>query len=131
MLDRVRKPRQERNKLRIEVGSMTLDGAACTSLFWRRFDATKTRVFGGLKLLRTTVLNSVISYTAPANCTDRDVIEQIARQASIQIPIESLPGELEHKVHVRGMACFGFAGDYFDQIARNYDEMQWWFLKMA
>src|SRR3954465_5692661 len=101
MLDRVRKPRQERNKLRIEVGSMTLDGAACTSLFWRRFDATKHRVFGGLKLLRTTFLNSVFSYTPPSNCTDRDVIEQIAAQASIQIPIESLTAEFEHSVEVR------------------------------
>jgi hypothetical protein len=121
--------RRERNKLTIEVGSITLDGAACTSLFWHRFNATKTRALGGLKLFRTTILNSVINYTAPANCTDRDVIEQIARQASIQIPIESLPCELECKMHVRGMACFGFAGNYFDQIARNHDQMQWWVSK--
>ena len=126
---RGRESRRDRNKLRIEVGSVTLDGAACTSLFWRRYNATKTQALGGLKLLRTTVLNSVISHTAPANCTDRDVIEQIARQASIQIPIQSLPCELECKMHVRGMACFGFAGNYFDQIACNYDQMQWWVSK--
>ncbi len=123
------KPRRNRKKLRIEVGSITLDGAACTSLFWHRFNATKTRALGGLKLFRTTILNSVINHTAPANCTDRDVIEQIARQASIQIPIESLACELEQKVHVRGMTCFGFPGNYFDQIARNYDQMQWWVSK--
>jgi hypothetical protein len=115
--------------LRIEVGSVTLDGAACTSLFWRRFNATKTRALGGLKLFRSTILNNVINYTAPANCTNRDVVELIARQASIQIPIESLPRELEQKVHVRGMVCFGFVGNYFDRIARNYDQMQWWVSK--
>jgi hypothetical protein len=126
---RGRESRGDRNKSRIEVGSVTLDGAACTSLFWRRFDATKTRALGGLKLFRTTILNSVINYTVPATCTDRDVIEQIARQASIQIPIESLACELEQKMHVRGMTCFGFPGDYFDRIARNYDQMHWWVSK--
>jgi hypothetical protein len=126
---RARNPRRDRNKLRIEVGSITLDGASCTSLFWHRFNLTKTQALGGLKLFRTTILNNVISCTAPANCTDRDVIEQISKQATIQIPIESLPRELERKVHVRGMACFGFPGNYFDQIARNYDQMQWWVSK--
>lgn len=108
---------------------MTIAGAASTSLFWHRFNATKTRALGGLKMFRATILNNVINYTAPANCTDRDVIEQIAKQATIQIPIESLPCELEQKVHVRGMVCFGFPGKYFDQIARNYDQMQWWISK--
>jgi DNA modification methylase len=126
---RERKPIRGRNKLRIEVGSVTIAGAASTSLFWHRFNATKTRALGGLKLFRTTILNSVINYTVPATCTDRDVIEQIARQASIQIPIESLACELEQKVHVRGMTCFGFPGDYFDRIARNYDQMHWWVSK--
>ncbi len=118
-----------RNKLRIEVGSVTIAGAASTSLFWHRFNANKTRALGGLKLFRATILNNVINYTAPANCTDRDVIEQIAKQATIQIPIESRPCELEQRVHVRGMVCFGFPGKYFDQIARNYDQMQWWISK--
>jgi len=108
---------------------VTIAGAASTSLFWHRFNATKTRALGGLKMFRATILNNVINYTAPANCTDRDVIEQIAKQATIQIPIESLPCELEQKVHVRGMVCFGFPGKYFDQIARNYDQMQWWISK--
>lgn len=126
---RVRKSIQGRNKLKIEIGSITLDGAVCTSLFWHRYNGAKTRALGGLTLFRTTVLNNVISCTAPANCTDRDVIEQIARQASIQIPVESLPCELGQKTHVRGMACFGFPGSYFDQIARNYDQMQWWVSK--
>jgi len=126
---RERKPIRGRNKLKIEVGSMTLDGAASTSLFWHRFNATKTRALGGLKLSRATILNNVINYTAPANCTDRDVVEQIAKQATIQIPIESLPCELEQRVHVRGKVCIGFPGKYFDQIARNYDQMQWWVSK--
>jgi hypothetical protein len=98
-------------------------------LFWHRFNATKTRALGGLKLFRATILNNVINYTAPANCTDRDVVEQIAKQATIQIPIESLPCELEQRVHVRGKVCIGFPGKYFDQIARNYDQMQWWVSK--
>jgi hypothetical protein len=126
---RGRESRRDRNKLRIEVGSVMIDGAASTSLFWHRFNATKTRALGGLKLFRATILNNVINYTAPANCTDRDVIEQIAKQATIQIPIESLPCELEQRVHVRGKVCFGFPGKYFDQIARNYDQMQWWVSK--
>jgi hypothetical protein len=108
---------------------VTIAGAASTSLFWHRFNATKTRALGGLKLFRATILNNVINYTAPANCTDRDVVEQIAKQATIQIPIESLPCELEQRVHVRGKVCFGFPGDYFDRIACNYDQMQWWISK--
>jgi hypothetical protein len=126
---RGRESRRDRNKLRIEVGSVMIDGAASTSLFWHRFNATKTRALGGLKLFRATILNNVINYTAPANCTDRDVVEQIAKQATIQIPIESLPCELEQRVHVRGKVCIGFPGKYFDQIARNYDQMQWWVSK--
>ena len=126
---RERKPIRGRNKLKIEVGSVTIDGAASTSLFWHRFNATQTRALGGLKLFRATILNNVINYTAPANCTDRDVVEQIAKQATIKIPIESLPCELEQRAHVRGMVCFGFPGTYFDQIARNYDQMQWWVSK--
>jgi hypothetical protein len=126
---RGRESRRDRNKLRIEVGSVMIDGAASTSLLWHRFNATKTRALGGLKLFRATILNNVINYTAPANCTDRDVVEQIAKQATIQIPIESLPCELEQRVHVRGKVCIGFPGKYFDQIARNYDQMQWWVSK--
>jgi hypothetical protein len=49
---RGRESRRDRNKLRIEVGSVTIAGAASTSLFWHRFNATKTRALGGLKLFR-------------------------------------------------------------------------------
>lgn len=42
------------------------------------------------------------------------------------MPVESLPDALQSSVFMRGQVVFGFAGDEFDNIAGNYDNMQWW-----
>jgi hypothetical protein len=115
--------------MRVEVSWMTLDGAHCTSMRWWRFDLKRTRATGGLKLFREGILNNVINFTLPAGCTDFDVVEQIAQQSQTPIPIEMLPTELKRTVHPRGRTCFGFSGNYLDEIARNYDLMQWWVSK--
>jgi hypothetical protein len=65
-----------------------------------------------------------VSFSVPAHRTNRDVVEQIARES--QIPVESLSDELELPVYTRGQVIDGFAGDKFDQIADNYDNMKWW-----
>jgi hypothetical protein len=51
-------------------------------------------------------------------------VEQIAKES--HIPVESLPDDFNHPVFLRGRTILGFVGDQFDQIARDYDNMQWW-----
>jgi hypothetical protein len=51
-------------------------------------------------------------------------VEQIARQSNI--PVESLSADLNEPVFTRGQTIFAFAGEAFDEIAGNYDNMQWW-----
>jgi hypothetical protein len=60
----------------------------------------------------------------PSPWTNHDAVEQIAKHA--QIPVESSCSDLDHPIYTRGLPIFGFAGDEFDEITRNYDNMQWW-----
>ena len=111
------------------TGSLRIDGARCTSLSWARFNLKKTIAQGGNKILGDLILNNVVSYTVLGPCTHRDVIEQIAQHSQTRIPIESLASDLGQQILPRGSVAYGFPGDYFDQIARNYDVMQWWVSK--
>ena len=115
--------------MRTWVGRTELDGVRSTSIIWRRFNSKKTVATGGTKLFRTAILENVVNCTVPAPCTDRDALEQIARQSEPPIPIESLPDVLNETVHPRGRALLGFCGSHIDQIARNYPAMQWWISK--
>jgi len=115
--------------MRIWVGRTELDGVRSTSTIWRRFNSKKTIATGGTKLFRTAVLENVVNCTVSAPSTDRDVLEQIARQSKLPIPIESLPDVLNERVHPRGRTLFGFCGNRIDQIACNYPAMQWWISK--
>jgi hypothetical protein len=114
--------------MRIWVGRTELDGVRSTSIIWKRFNSKKTIATGGSKLFRTAVLENVVNCTVSAPCTDRDVLEQIARQSK-PIPIESLPDVLNETVHPRGRTLLGFCGSRIDEIARNYPSMQWWVSK--
>ena len=67
-----------------------------------------------------------VSLSVPAGSTHRFAVEEIARTARRPIPIQSLCEELSDRKLIRGGTFFGLAGDGFDQIARNYDDMQWW-----
>jgi hypothetical protein len=75
------------------------------------------------KLFQMLVRNFV-SLSIPAQRTDWDVVELIARET--QIPIESLCEELSRAVYPRGQVIFDYAGDALDKIANNYDNMEWW-----
>jgi hypothetical protein len=93
----------------------------CDPQLWRNFSyerASNTSTF------RELLIHNVVSCSVPARRTHRDVVEQIARES--HIPVESLSDDLNQPVFSRGQAIFGFAGDQFDQIADNYDNMQWW-----
>lgn len=94
-------------------------GRQCDPRAWRNFRYEKTPS-KFLKLL----VSKVVSFSVPANRTNRDVVEEIAKQS--KIPIESLPNELSQPVFSRGQAIFGFVGDEIDKIANNYDHMEWW-----
>lgn len=86
-------------------------------LLWRRFDneqsSKRSRFY-------ESVLTRWVSLSISAKRTNRDVVEQIAQEA--QIPIESLPGDLDQPIFPRGQVIFGYA---FDEIARIYANMQW------
>lgn len=87
--------------------------------FWTNFSAEKSSKELGLQLVWTFVNLSI-----PANSTDRNVVEQIAKQADI--PIEFLCHELDHPLYTGGQVIFGFAGDEIDKVARGHDQMRWW-----
>jgi hypothetical protein len=109
-----------------EAGHIEIDGRRCLPFLWFRFSSEQTTKTRGLKLYRESILNNFVSCTLAAPWTERDLVEQIARQSEKRIPIESLPSDLSRDVFPRGRTVFGFPGDYFDQIARNYDNMWWW-----
>lgn len=115
--------------MRIWVGRTELDGVRSTSIVWKCFNSKKTIATGGTKLFRTAILETIVNCTVPAPCTDRDALDQIARQSQPPIPIESLPDVLNETVHFRGRTLVGFCGNGIDQIARNYPGMQWWISK--
>jgi hypothetical protein len=115
--------------MRIWVGKTELDGVRSTSIIWSRFNSKKTIATGGTKLFRTAILENLVNCTIPAPCTDRDTLEQIARQSQPPMPIESLSDVLNKTVHPRGRTLLGFCGNRIDEIARNYPSMQWWVSK--
>jgi len=111
------------NKLESGTSRHTeIDGRRCLPWLWSRFSPGSER---GRKVHHELIVNNFISCSVSAPCTHSDVIEQIAKNAATPIPIESLPDDLTNNVFSRGQAIFGFPGDYFDQIARNYKNM-WW-----
>jgi hypothetical protein len=65
-----------------------------------------------------------VRLSIPRGSTNRGVVPQVATAS--HIPVEALCEELNHPVFLRGQAIHGFAGDEFDQIADNYENMQWW-----
>jgi hypothetical protein len=93
----------------------------CDPLLWGNFSYERT---SRTSKFRDLPLYSFVSLSVPAHRTNRDVAEQIARES--HIPVESLSDDLNQPVFSRGQAIFGFAGDQFDQIADDYDNMQWW-----
>lgn len=70
------------------------------------------------------LLNSFANLTIPAQSNNLAAVRQIA--ASCSIPVEFLAEELANPTLIRGRTYFGFAGDVFDEIASNYENMQWW-----
>lgn len=112
--------------MRIEVGTVKIDGARSTSLSWARFDYNKTSKTRGLKLLRHVILNNHVSCQLDVPWTHRGLVEEVARNSEKEIPIESLAPELSQNVYLRKRAIFGFPGRYIDQVARNYEDMYWW-----
>jgi hypothetical protein len=88
---------------------------------WTNFSGEKSSKDPGL---RDRVVWTFVNLSIPANRTNRDVLEQIAKRA--EIPIESLCDELDHPAYPRGQVIFGYAGDQIDRIATYYDQMRWW-----
>lgn len=88
---------------------------------WRNFSYEKT---SKTSKFRELLICNFVSLSIPANRTHRDVVKQIARES--HIPVDRLCDDLDLPVFPRGQAIFGYPGDEFDQIADNYDNMQWW-----
>jgi len=53
-------------------------------------------------------------------------VEEIAKNASPPIAIESLCDELNHHRSIRGITFFGWTGAQLEKITSNYPGMQWW-----
>ena len=88
---------------------------------WGHFSYEKT---SKTSKFRDLLINSFVNLSIPRGCTHRDVVEQIAERS--RIPVESLSDELSQTADPGSQAIFGFAGDEFDRIADNYDNMEWW-----
>jgi hypothetical protein len=65
-----------------------------------------------------------INVRLPGGITDRDVVEEITRQAGI--PLSSLSDDLAQAVYPYAQAVFSFAGEALDKVAHNYLDMHWW-----
>jgi len=98
-----------------------LRGRQCDPLFWRSFSYERT---SKTSKFRDLLIYNFVSLSVPAHRTNRDVVEQIATES--HIPIESLSADLNEPVFTRGQTIFAFTGEAFDEIADNYDNMQWW-----
>jgi hypothetical protein len=80
----------------------------------------------GRKVFKDLILNNFVSCNLAASSTHRDLIRKVARESKKTIPIESLPNSLNRQLSSRARVVFGFPGNSFDQIARNYDRVWWW-----
>jgi hypothetical protein len=87
---------------------------------WGQFSYEKTKT----SKFRDLLVSSHVSLSIPGGRTNRDVVEEIAKAS--HIPIESLPDELNQPVDPGSQVIWGFAGNEFDKIADNYNNMQWW-----
>lgn len=96
-------------------------GRQCFPEFWSHFNYEKTSRSSPLRELP---MRAFVSLAIPAGNTNRDAVEQVA--AAARIPIESLADDLDRPTFLRGPAFFSFAGDIFDEIASDYNHMDWW-----
>jgi hypothetical protein len=99
-------------------------------LFWSHFSISKT---SKTSKWRDALVQTFASVTIPKNRTSRDAIEHIAGYCGI--PVEYIATDLERPVYSRAQTFYGFAGDLFDGVAKNYQNVKWWVsdigLKMA
>ena len=88
---------------------------------WVNFSYEKT---SKTSEFRDLLIYSHVNLSIPPGRTNRDVVEEIAKAS--HIPVESLPDELNQPVHAGSQVIWGYAGDEFDRIADNYNNMEWW-----
>lgn len=63
----------------------------------------------------------IANYSIARGQTARDIIEHIASNASIPIPLGSISDKLKGRTLTRGKVMFGKISDYIQQIAESYD----------
>lgn len=91
---------------------------------WHRFSNYDNAVdeFAFRDLIR----DNFASLSLEGPITHRKLVERIAEGSNVRIPVELLSDVLAQTVLSRGRVVFGCPGDYFDEIAENYSNMQWW-----
>ena len=94
--------------------------------YWVRYDYKRTKNSGGERRYKEWVGSNFANLTVSAPCTDRDVIEQIARNATKPMPIDLLSPCLSERIHPRSSTYFDTPDQCFTQIAQNYPQMYWW-----
>ena len=75
---------------------------------------------------RRLIHDNFTSLSVSGPCTHRKLVERVAEGSNVPIPVASLPEILAQTLLSRGRAVFGRPGNYFDEIARSYPNMQWW-----
>jgi|HubBroStandDraft_2_1064218.scaffolds.fasta_scaffold00943_8 hypothetical protein len=88
---------------------------------WGNFSYEKT---SKTSEFRDLLIYSHVGLSIPPGRTNRDVVEEIAKAS--HIPVESLPDELNQPVDPGSQVIWGYAGNEFDRIADNYNNMEWW-----
>lgn len=99
-------------------------GSGLAVMFWDRFSRYDNSV--SESTLKTLIQDNFASLTLQGPLTHRQLVERIAESARVPIPVAALPEILSQSILSRGRSIFGSPGNHFDQIARNYDGMQWW-----
>lgn len=67
-----------------------------------------------------------INVSVPGGSTYQFAVEQVAKNATLPIPIESLDDHLGEHKFIRGAVFFGLAGDHLDRLVSDHPDMRWW-----
>ena len=90
-------------------------------MLWSRFNLAKT---AKTSPYRDLLIYHHVSISIESGTSNRDLVERIAGES--RIPVESLTDALDTPIFSRGRVVFGYAGDEFDAVAADYNQMEWW-----
>jgi hypothetical protein len=105
-----------------ELKLITVDGAPYKPLWTCYFPERSIKTRACLSLF----INNIVDVKIAAHCTNRGMVEDIARNAQTPIALDSLSEALDSRILVNGWRCRGTPSNLFDAIAAKHDYMRWW-----